>query len=105
MRTIEFHGRSLEDIRIFPAEAKRELGYQLERIQRGLNPTDWKPVSSIGRGAREIRIQCRGQYRLIYLTNMGDSIVVLHAFIKKSRRTSKTDIERARRIFRQATRR
>ena len=62
-------------------------------------------MPSIGRSAREIRIRCRVPYRVIYVTNKGDSIVVLHAFIKKSRRTSKTDIERARRVLREATRR
>ena len=57
MKDIEFVGRSLEEIRDFPVDAKREAGYQLDRVHRGLEPTDWKPMTSIGQGVREIRIQ------------------------------------------------
>ncbi len=60
MKDIEFIGRSLEAIRDFPVDAKREAGYQLDRVQRGLEPTDWKPMTSIGQGVREIRIQEQG---------------------------------------------
>lgn len=68
MKGIVFVGRSLEVIRDFPEDVKREAGYQLDRVQRGLDPVDWKPMSSIGQGVREIRIQEEGQWRVIYIS-------------------------------------
>jgi phage-related protein len=62
-------------------------------------------MPSIGKGAREIRVQCKGQYRIVYVTGRVDSILVLHAFSKKSRKTSKRDIDRARRALRLTTKR
>ena len=94
MKSIEFHGRSLETIRKFPLTVKREIGYQLDRVQRGLDPVDWKPMTSIGRGAREIRVHWRGQHRVIYVTTVGDSVSVLHAFQKKTVRTARVDFEK-----------
>ena len=96
MKHIRFCGRSLEAIRSFPAAAKRETGYQLDRVQHELEPTDWKPMPSIGSGVREIRIMHEGQYRVIYVTKFADAICVLHAFQKKTQKTRKQDIEAAR---------
>ncbi len=62
MKGIEFLGTSLKMVREFPALAKKEAGYQLDRVQRGLDPTDWKPMKSVGQGVREICIQHEGQY-------------------------------------------
>jgi phage-related protein len=66
MKGIEFIGTSLRTVREFPPQAKKEAGYQLDRVQRGLDPTDWKPMKSVGQSVREIRIQHEGQYRVIY---------------------------------------
>ena len=96
MKGIRFCGRSLGVLRGFPADAKREAGYQLDRIQRGLEPTDWKPMPSIGSGVREIRIMHEGQYRVIYVAKFADAVYVLHAFQKKIQRTRKQDIDTAR---------
>ena len=52
MKSIEFHGHSLESIRKFPLTVKREIGYQLDRVQRGLNPVDWKPMPTVGKGVK-----------------------------------------------------
>ena len=92
MKPIEFCGRSLEAIRNFPAPVKREAGHQLDRVQRGLNPLDWKPMVIIGKGVREIRLRDNGQYRIIYLASLETRICVLHAFRKKSQKTRKQDI-------------
>ncbi len=99
MKDIEFVGRSLEAIRDFPVDAKREAGYQLDRVQRGLEPTDWKPMTSIGQGVREIRIQEQGQYRIIYVAKFEDAVYVLHAFRKKTQKTSKPDIDAGKRAL------
>lgn len=54
MKPIAFLGGSLDDLRGFPADARRQAGYQLDRVQRGHDPDDWRPMQSIGSGAREI---------------------------------------------------
>lgn len=97
MKPIEFCGQSLEIVRRFPAAAKRESGYQLDRVQQGLDPQDWKPMASIGAGVREIRIQDEGQYRIIYVAKFDDSIYVLYALHKKTQKTRKADIDLAKR--------
>ncbi len=85
--------------------AKQDAGHQLDRVQRGLDPTDWKPMQSIGRGVREIRIRHEGQYRVIYIASLDDRIYVLHAFIKKSQQTNRLDLEAAKRAFDQVMQR
>lgn len=99
MKDIEFVGRSLEAIRDFSVDAKREAGYQLDRVQRGLDPTDWKPMTTIGQGVREIRIKEDGQWRIIYIAKFEDAVYVLHAFRKKTQKTTKSDIDAAKRAL------
>jgi len=101
MKGIEFLGTSLKTIREFPALAKREAGYQLDRVQHGLDPTDWKPMKSVGQGVCEIRFQHEGQYRVIYVASFEDKVYVLHAFQKKTQKTSKQDLGAAKRAFRE----
>jgi phage-related protein len=104
MKGIEFLGASLKTVREFPALAKKEAGYQLDRVQRGLDPTDWKPMKSVGHGVREIRIQHEGQYRVIYVASNEEKVYVLHAFRKKTQKTGKQDLDAARRAFREIER-
>ena len=99
MKQIRFHGSSLSTIRKFPSAARREAGHQLDRIQRGLEPQDWKPMSRIGKGVKEIRVRDNGQFRVVYLAVLGDMVHVLHAFRKKSQKTSLLDIRAAQKAF------
>jgi len=101
MKGIEFLGTSLKIVREFPALAKREAGYQLDRIQHGLDPTDWKPMKSVGQGVREIRIQHEGQYRVIYMASFEENVCVLHAFQKKAQKTSRRDLDAAKRALKE----
>jgi phage-related protein len=105
MKGIEFLGTSLKTVREFPALAKKEAGYQLDRVQRGLDPTDWKPMKSVGQGVREIRIQHEGQYRVIYVASFEKRVYVLHAFKKKTRKTGKQDIDTAKRMLKEVVER
>jgi phage-related protein len=93
-------GSSRGDIRAFPVRARRAAGYQLLRVQQGLDPTDWKPVASVGAGVREIRIQVGTAHRIFYVARFAEGVYVLHAFEKRTRRTAKKDIELARTRFR-----
>lgn len=87
MKKIIFVDRSLEEIKDFSLEAKREIGYQLDRVQRGIDPLDWKPMQGIGSGVREIRVRDKdGIYRVIYVAKFQEAIYVLHAFQKKLRK-------------------
>jgi phage-related protein len=101
MKEIRFCGHSLDVLRSFPVAAKREAGYQLDRVQRGLDPIDWKPMPSIGSGVREIRIMHEGQYRVIYVAKSSDAVYVLHCFQKKTQKIRKQDIEAAKLALRQ----
>ncbi len=92
-KPIEFCGSSLNDLRTFPEDARREAGYQLDQVQQGLEPDDWKPMPGIGAGVREIRIrEVSGAFRIIYLAKLEDAIFVLHCFQKKTQKTSRVDL-------------
>ncbi len=72
-------------------------GYQLFRVQSGLDPDDWKPMPSISPGVREIRLRdATGAFRVIYIATRPEGIYVLHCFQKKSQKTSEQDIQLAR---------
>lgn len=102
MKDIVFVSHSLDDIRSFPQGAKREAGYQLDKVQHGEDPTDWKPVQSVGAGVREIRIsEAVGIYRVMYVAKFEEAVYVLHAFQKKTQKTRKQDIDAAKRAYKQ----
>ncbi len=101
MKRVEFIGSSLDDLRDFPAEARRHAGFELYAVQRGLEPSDWKPMKEVGAGVREIRVRVLGEWRIIYVASLGDAVYVLHAFQKRSRKTKQEDIELARRRYQQ----
>ena len=101
-KPVVFRGTSLEDLRSFAAPVRRIAGFQLDRVQHGEDPDDWKPMRSIGAGVREIRIRgANGAFRVIYVANLGDAIYVLHCFQKKSQRISKEDIVLATQRYKQ----
>jgi len=91
----------LDDLRDFPEDARRIAGFELHAVQNGLEPRDWKPVQSVGQGVKEIRIHVLGEWRIIYVANIRDAIYVLHAFQKKTQKTSQRDIELARKRYKQ----
>ena len=96
MKPVIFLSGSLDDLRSFPADARRQAGYQLDRVQRGLDPDDWRPMPSIGAGVRELRVRERaGAFRVIYVATFADAVYVLHAFQKKTRQTAKRDLDLA----------
>ena len=96
-RTLVWLGASLEDVRAFPADARRAAGYQLRRVQLGLMPSDWKAVAAVGPGVYEIRVHTGVEHRVFYVARFSEAIYALHAFEKKTRQTRSTDIEVGRR--------
>ncbi len=94
MKAVAFLGDSLEALRDFPANARRAAGYQLDRVQHGGNPDDWKPMPAVGPGVREIRIRDNaGAFRVLYVAIRMEDVYVLHCFQKKSQRTSRSDLD------------
>jgi phage-related protein len=88
-KPIRWQGSSLDDLKEFPESARREAGAQLNRVQAGLDPDDWKPFSDVGAGTREIRVRdADGAFRVMYVAKFEDAIYVLHCFQKKTQKTS-----------------
>lgn len=99
-KPVEFRGDSLDALREFPESARREAGFQIDKVQLGQEPDDWKPMTTVGTGVKEIRIRDEaGAFRVIYVAKLADVVYVLHCFQKKTQTTSQKDIQLARRRF------
>ncbi|MCS6066734.1 type II toxin-antitoxin system RelE/ParE family toxin [Klebsiella variicola subsp. variicola] len=97
LRRIVWMGSSFDDLRQFPEDVRRDAGFQLYRLQSGLEAADWKAMPQLGRGVEEIRLRhFSGAYRVIYLARFAEAIYVLHCFNKRPayRRTRKTDCQK-----------
>lgn len=92
-------GSSRRDLRVFPALARRLAGFQLRRVQHGLDPEDWKPMQTVAPGVREIRVHMAGAHRVFYVATRPEAIYVLHAFEKKTQKTSAHDLRIGRERF------
>jgi phage-related protein len=79
-----------------PAVVRRELGFDLRRVQTGGFPRDWKPMPQVGAGVNEVRIRSVGGHRVLYVAKFAEGVYVLHAFQKKSQQTARFDLARAR---------
>ena len=99
MKKIHWLGTSYTDLCGFPEAVLKQAGFQLHLVQSGFDPTDWKPMSSIGSGVCEIRLHKEGEHRIIYLAKHEESVYVLHAFQKKTQKTPKRDIDLAKKRF------
>lgn len=103
MKPVRFIGSAKNDLSAFPRSARLRAGHELFLVQVGRNPDDWKPMSSVGPGTCEIRIRDRaGAYRVIYVARFEDAVYVLHAFQKKSSKTSRSDLKLAQLRYRDA---
>ena len=96
-KPIHWRGSALQDIKdddIFTLDARKEAGHQLNQVQQGLDPDDWKPFDIAGPGTKEIRINLNdGWFRVMYVAKFQEAVYVLHCFKKKSAATSKHDKE------------
>ena len=100
-KPVEFRGSSLDDLRAFPLAARREAGHQLDQVQNGQDPDDWKPMNTVGQGVREVRIRdASGAFRIMYIAKFADAVYVLHCFQKKTEKTSKVDLDLAAKRYR-----
>lgn len=100
---VRFMGSAKDDLSAFPKSARNRAGHELYMVQVGRNPDDWKPMSTVGAGACEIRVRDEtGAFRVIYVARFEDAVYVLHAFQKKARKTSQADVRLARKRYRNA---
>lgn len=91
-KELRWVGSSYDDLMAFPREARRTAGFELGKVQAGLDPEDWKPFDSVGSGTREIRIRdTTGIYRVMYVAKFEQAVYVLHCFQKKAQATSRHD--------------
>jgi phage-related protein len=97
-KPLRFCGGALGDLRAFPETARREAGHQLDQVQHGREPDDWKPMKTVGPGVREIRVSdTAGAFRVIYVAQFEEAVYVLHCFGKKTQKTAKADLSLATR--------
>jgi len=102
-RPVAWIGDSRKAVAAFPDAIKKDIGYQLHRVQGGDEPTDWKAMVDIGPGVREIRAQDRdGWYRAFYVATLGELVYVLCAFRKKTNATPQMELAKARDCYRAA---
>lgn len=100
VKSVIWMGASREDLREFPEAVQNSVGFELYRVQCGLDPKDWKPMPTVGTGAKEIRVRDQaGIFRVIYLAVRSDGVYVLHCFQKKTQQTSRSDLELAKKRF------
>lgn len=99
-KPLHFMGSSHDDLKAFPEEARRDAGFNLDFVQRGFEPENWKPMRTVGPGVNEIRVRdASGAYRVIYLATRPEAVYVLHCFQKKTEKTSQRDIDLAQQRF------
>ena len=97
MKPLKFLADSLKSLREFSVESRHNAGFELDKVQRGEQPEDFKPFPTIGPGVEELRLRDEtGAYRVIYIARFADAVYVLHCFQKKTQKTAHTDVELAR---------
>ena len=105
IKPIQWIGNSLEILRCLEDNVRDEIGYALWQVQQGFDPPDWKPMSSVGFGVREIRIHAGREFRVTYVANFPEAVYVLHLFMKKSSKTSRRDLKLTAARFREVSQR
>ena len=80
LKPLSWSGSALDDLRAFPDDARQRAGFELDWLQRGLEPTDRKAMATVGAGVREIRIQTGRAFRVLYVAKFAEAVYVLHAF-------------------------
>lgn len=95
-KPLRWVGSTRADVRDFPAVARAKIGHELFQVQRGLVPSDWKPMPSVGSGVVELRIHTGKEFRVLYVARFEEAVYVIHAFEKRTRQTRQMDMALAR---------
>ncbi len=101
MKRIRFVGSAKDDLSAFPKAVRGRAGQELFMVQIGRDPVDWKPLSIVGSGAREIRVREEGgAFHGVRRSQFEDAVYVLHAFQKKTLKISRENLELAKDRYR-----
>jgi phage-related protein len=100
-KPIYWVGKSQEDLASFPEDARRKAGFNLRVVPRGEPPSDFKPMSVVGKGVEEIRVKTEDAFRIFYVARFSEAVYVLHSFQKQTQKTSKQDIQIGQQRYRQ----
>ena len=99
VKPVDFHARALAFIKSQSTSIRRQIGEALRDLQKGINigmPLS-RPMTIIAPGVHELRVRGDGgAVRVFYCVRKSDSIIVFHAFQKKSRKTPSREINLAR---------
>jgi phage-related protein len=106
-RELFWVGTTLDDVRSFPEEVRREVGHALHLAQLGEKSPSAKPLRGFqGSGVLEVVETFDGNaYRAVYTVRFVSGVYALHAFQKKSHRgiaTDKRDIDLVEQRLREA---
>lgn len=106
LRPLVWMGDARKNIRSFPDDVQRSVGYALQLVQAGETPIDAKPFKGVGSGVYEISKRYdTDTYRAVYAVKIGEKIYVLHAFQKKSKqgiKTPQSDVDLIKQRYRDA---
>ena len=91
-RPILWVGSARDDLRAFPDAARSRMGQELDLLQQGVEPNDFKPMPIIGAGVYELRVRLGGAFRVFYVAKFAEGVYVLHAFQKKTQHTARLDL-------------
>lgn len=101
VKDLEWLGDAKEAVGGFSEAVRQDIGHQLWRVQEGHPPADWKPMSTVGTGVVELRLHHGNEYRVMYVAKFVEAVYVIHAFEKKTQRTSLKDLKLAEHRYRQ----
>jgi phage-related protein len=93
LKPVIWKGDSLVRLRKTPADIRSDAVYQLELVQRGEAPADFRPMPDVGSGVMEIRLHGDNEYRVFYVARFEEAVYVLHCFVKKTQATRKADLD------------
>jgi phage-related protein len=94
---ISWEGDSLDILKTWPRNIQRDIGLSLRNLQEGELPNlAARPMQSIGQGVFELKAEDEAAWYRVILSRIEGTIYVLDLFTKKSRKTEKNDLNRAR---------
>lgn len=101
IKKLAWQGNTRAILTSYPKTIRQIVGTELLGIQFGEEPNDWKPMTTVGAGVKEIRIKQEKQYRVFYVAKFEEAVYVLHIFIKKSQKTPQKEIELAKQRYKE----
>jgi len=93
VKPLVFLGSARDDLRALPKGPRRRAGHELDLLQQGIDPSDFKPMPGVGAGVYELRIRVQGAFRVFFVAKFAEAVYVLHVFQKKSQQTAPLDLQ------------